>query len=348
MPFLIAALLSLVLTGLARPLATWLGLVDRPAAPAASTGGAPGGPLKIHARPVPLLGGLAALTAALVATLPGSAAPPDWVLAGIGLATLVGFVDDVRPLSPVTRLAALGGAGALVAAGGVRFGPGGALGIAGTVLLVLALTQAVNLLDGQDGLAGGVGAIAALGLAGLALAHGHDHVPALALAGGLVGFCAWNLSPARVFLGNSGAYGLGAALAVLALPETYQHGRQAILATGLCLGVPAFELASTVARRLAWGSGLTAGDRYHSYDVLARRLGSRRRSTLAMWGASLLAAMAGIVAALAAAPALTVALAAALGLAAMAASLRLWGRAGTGVAVGKMRQGVDGRPGTRG
>ena len=161
------------------------------------------------------------------------------------------------------------------------------------VVLLLLMANAVNLIDGQDGLAGGLGAIASIGLAAVVAANGADPVLALVVAGALVGFLAWNLPPARVFLGNGGAYGLGALLTVLAAQATIGHGWHGLLAAALCLGVFAFELTFTVVRRLVGSPGLAVGDRRHSYDLLGRSRGNRDRSTLALWTLGAVSAGAG-------------------------------------------------------
>jgi UDP-GlcNAc:undecaprenyl-phosphate GlcNAc-1-phosphate transferase len=186
----------------------------------------------------------------------------------------------------------LAAAGALVAVG-LPLEPLGPLARPGVVLLLLLLANAVNLIDGQDGLAGGLAAIASVGLAAVIAANGGDPAAAVALAGGVVGFLAWNLPPARVFLGNGGAYGLGALLTVLATHATLGHGWHGLLAAALCLGVFAFELAFTVVRRLLASQGLATGDRRHSYDLLARYAGNRDRSTLALWTLGAVSAGAG-------------------------------------------------------
>ena len=130
----------------------------------------------------------------------------------------------------------------------------------GVVVLLLLMANAVNLIDGQDGLAGGLGAIASVGLAAVIAANGADPVLALVVAGALVGFLAWNLPPARVFLGNGGAYGLGALLTVLAAQATNGHGWHGLLAAA-SPGVFAFELTFTVVRRLLGSQRLATGDR---------------------------------------------------------------------------------------
>jgi UDP-GlcNAc:undecaprenyl-phosphate GlcNAc-1-phosphate transferase len=288
MPFFIAIALALVLTWAARRVGLATGLVDRP--PLA--GSTYAGELKIHTVPIPVLGGLGVMVAVPATMLLEGYRLPVAVTAGVALATAIGLVDDARPLPASVRMVALAAAGTL-AAGGLELGPLGPLARPGVVVLLLLLANAVNLIDGQDGLAGGLGAIACAGLTAVITANGGDPLVAIALAGALVGFLAWNLPPARVFLGNGGAYGLGALLTVLAAQATLEHGWHGLLAAGLCLGVFAFELAFTVVRRLVASQGLATGDRWHSYDLLGRSRGNRDRSTLALWTLGAVAAGAG-------------------------------------------------------
>jgi UDP-GlcNAc:undecaprenyl-phosphate/decaprenyl-phosphate GlcNAc-1-phosphate transferase len=300
MPFFIAIALGLVLTWAARRLGLATGLVDRPAADA---GAAAQDQLKIHAVPIPILGGLGVMAASLATLLVVGHELPALVIAGVVVATGIGLVDDARPLPASVRMLVLAVAGVLLAVG-LPLDPVGSLSRAGmvvllaragVVVLLLLLANAVNLIDGQDGLAGGLGAIASAGLAAVIAANGTSEAPVLAvvLAGALVGFLAWNLPPARVFLGNGGAYGLGSLLTVLAAQATILHGYHGLLAAGLCLGVFAFELAFTVVRRLVSSQRLATGDRRHSYDLLGRSRGNRDRSTLALWTLGAVSAGAG-------------------------------------------------------
>jgi UDP-GlcNAc:undecaprenyl-phosphate GlcNAc-1-phosphate transferase len=168
-----------------------------------------------------------------------------------------------------------------------------------TAAIVVATANAMNLLDGQDGLAGGVSAIAAASIAGVTAAAGGVVVVALglALAGGLGGFLVWNRPPAKVFLGNGGAYAVGAALASLAAGATELDGMRGAAAAGLCLAIPAVELVLTVARRLGSGTRLAQGDRLHSYDLVTSRVGVGR-STLVFCCLGAVAGGLGIAAAL--------------------------------------------------
>ena len=291
MPFFVAVALALVLTWAARWLGLATGLVDRP--PAAEPGGSD--QLKIHTIPIPVLGGLGVVAAVLGALLVTGSGLPALVVAGVVMATAIGLVDDARPQPASVRLVALAVAGVPIAVGLPldrldQLGPAARVGV---VVLLVLMANAVNLIDGQDGLAGGLGAIASVGLAAVIAANGADPTLALVVAGALVGFLAWNLPPARVFLGNGGAYGLGALLTVLAAQATIGHGWHGLLAAALCLGVFAFELTFTVVRRLLGSQRLATGDRRHSYDLLGRSRGNRDRSTLALWTLAAVSAGAG-------------------------------------------------------
>ena len=289
MPFFVAITLALVLTWAARWLGLATGLVDRPAV---ADRPPDEDELKIHTVPIPVLGGLGVVVAVLVALLATGSGVPALAVAGVVMATAIGLVDDARPQPASVRLVALAAAGVPIAVG-LPLDHIGFPARVGVVVLLLLLANAVNLMDGQDGLTGGLGAIASVGLGAVVAANGGDAVLALVVAGALVGFLAWNLPPARVFLGNGGAYGLGALQTILAAQATEQHGWHGLLAAALCLGVFAFELTFTVVRRLVGSQRLATGDRRHSYDLLGRSRGNRDRSTLALWTLGAVSAGAG-------------------------------------------------------
>ena len=310
MPFLIAFAVAALLTPVSLWLGATLGIVDRPR---------PGDPLKIHPRPVPVTGGLTVAVAALgVGAVLGHVT--WWTVTAVGLVLAAGLIDDLHPVPPAVRLAAQVTGGLLIVVGGARLEPLEVLGTVGVILIVPAFANAVNMMDGQDGLAGGLAAITALGLAGLSALNGQPTVMALALAGSLTGFLLWNRPPARIFLGNGGAYAVGALLALLTADGS-QAGWAAVLGAGACLGLFVFELMFTVSRRASSGRSLVEGDRLHSYDLLAERLGGRLRTTFLSW--ALGAAAAGVGIAIAEAP-LGVAVAAAVVGSAAAALAGVW------------------------
>jgi UDP-GlcNAc:undecaprenyl-phosphate GlcNAc-1-phosphate transferase len=285
-PFLAALGSAVLLVPAARRLGLAIGLVDRPS----------DATLAIHARPVSILGGPAVVAAVLGA----AAITGDGLRWGLVAATLLalgaGLADDVRQLTPVVRLVLLAGAGAVLAAGDVRVEPLGALAGVATVALTLACANATNLIDGQNGLAGGLAAAAGAALAAAAPAGSDARTIGFAMAGACAGFLVWNL-PGRIFLGNGGAYAVGTLLAAMAARVTAAEGWSGVVAVTACLGVLAFEMIFTVARRIGSGASLTSGDRLHSYDIVADRWASRLRSTIAFWIGAAIAGGIGVAAA---------------------------------------------------
>jgi UDP-GlcNAc:undecaprenyl-phosphate/decaprenyl-phosphate GlcNAc-1-phosphate transferase len=274
--FLTAFVVVAVLTPVSAAVGVRAGLVDRP------------GALKIHARPTPVTGGLAVVIGVLAGALLTDGIDP-WLVGAVVLVLVVGMLDDLRSLPPWTRLLAQAAAGGLLLAGGFEILPG-PLGPPALILATIAACNAVNMLDGQDGLASGLAGVAALGLA--AIAAGAGASLALALAGALGGFLLWNRPPARIFLGDGGAYALGVLLTASASSPapSWRHATAALT----CLGVFAFELVTTVLRRRRTDAGATRGDRLHTYDRLTVRTGSRWRSTLVLWAFGAVFALIGV------------------------------------------------------
>jgi UDP-GlcNAc:undecaprenyl-phosphate GlcNAc-1-phosphate transferase len=283
MPFIVAFGLAALLTPAVGRAALALGLVDRPGDDA----------LKIHPKPIPVLGGVAVAASALGALAARGGWLPSAVIGAIAVVLAAGLIDDLRPLRPLVRLLLQMTAGAILVAGGFRLEPFGVLGAVGAVALVVVCANAANMVDGQDGLTGGVGAIAALGFAALATRTGGSQAVgySLAVAGALIGFTLWNRPPAKIFLGNGGADAVGTLLAVSAIMVANQGWWRGLLAAGLCLGVFAFEIVFTVTRRLLAGSSVLPGDRFHSFDLLAAENGDRKKITVLFWGLGLLAAV---------------------------------------------------------
>ncbi len=193
------------------------------------------------------------------------------LMAASGLVLALGLVDDRLGVSPVVRLLIESAAGVvLVLVAAVPLAPGPLGLVAGTVLVVVCV-NAVNLFDGLDGLAGSSAMVAAIGLSWLGAARGLEGSFGLMLAAALAGFLVYNWHPARIFLGDNGAYVVGLFLAYGIMRVSPQGlGLGLLVAAGL-LGVFALDLAVTVLRRRLNGRPLFAGDRSHVYDQLRDR-----------------------------------------------------------------------------
>jgi UDP-GlcNAc:undecaprenyl-phosphate GlcNAc-1-phosphate transferase len=257
--FAVGLAAGLVLTPAARRFALAHDVVDRP------------GALKTQRVPVAYLGGVAVFGAVIVGPLlAGRPALLVPMVAALGL----GLADDLRPLPVSTRV----GAEVLIAVVAAVTVPGPPLARVATALLVLGLLNAVNLLDGQDGLAAGVGLVAACAFAVV----GGDATPvALALAGGLAGFLTGNWPPARIYLGDAGAYLVGTTLALLPALATSGSDWSVWWAVPLLVGVPVADTAIAIVRRARSRRPLLEGDRSHVYDQLVDRGMSVPQSTLA-------------------------------------------------------------------
>jgi UDP-GlcNAc:undecaprenyl-phosphate GlcNAc-1-phosphate transferase len=296
---LTAAALALVVTPATAALARRFGVVDTP------------GPRRVHAHPVPRLGGIAlvlAVSGALLLTpIFGVRAIPllersgwhlAWLCGGALLIVAAGVLDDVRGLAPVPKLAVQVLAAGVALAGGYGlrgitnpFGGYVEFGAVGTVLTlvwIVTITNAFNLIDGLDGLAAGVALIASATLFAVALVSGRPDAACLwaTLAGALAGFLCYNFGPASIFLGDSGSLLLGYLLGVLSL-QSLQKGATAfiVLVPILALGLPLMEVALTVVRRTV-GSGAASvfdADDEHIHHRLVGRGMTHRRAVLTLY-----------------------------------------------------------------
>ncbi|WP_146031927.1 hypothetical protein [Salinibacter ruber] len=229
-----------------------------------------------HATPTALMGGVAmygagTLALLLLGPLAGVGADVGLIGGGATLLFAVGMVDDLWGVGPTTKLAAQVGAAVLLMAAGHVFGPEWPLWASAPVTLVwvIGITNAVNLLDNMDGLAAGIGGIAAVALTAFAAAGGA--LPA-ALLGGTVGgaalgFLWFNAKPARIFMGDCGSLVLGygvAALAVMGQGAVAAGPGVAVLAPICALAVPIFDTTLVTVARTQAGRSVTNGGQDHT------------------------------------------------------------------------------------
>ena len=301
--FAVAAAATLLLTPFIRSAAVDADLLDQP------------GGRKIHVRAIPRLGGAAMVAAFGVAVLigllvAGAVAPrPAGVLlpalVGIGMVALVGLVDDLRDLSPLAKLVGQLAAAIAVVALGLSFRdlatPWGSvsLGVLGPIITVgwlVAVANAVNLIDGLDGLAGGVALTALLAFAIIAAMLGATVVLLLcaAGAGAVLAFLAYNRPPASIIMGDAGSMFLGMLLATSAVALVEARPAHIALPTAiLALGVPLADMAWAILRRLAAGRSIFAADSSHiHHQLMARGLGRGQVTVLLVAASGLLGLLA--------------------------------------------------------
>jgi UDP-GlcNAc:undecaprenyl-phosphate/decaprenyl-phosphate GlcNAc-1-phosphate transferase len=206
------------------------------------------------------------------------------ILAMATVIMVMGLVDDVKNLDWRLRLSIQLGCAGVLAAAGVRitlFGPFAhpLLGGLVTVLWIVGLTNAFNMLDNMDGLAASVGLLAALLFCGAQVAVGSLFAPAvlLVMVGALAGFLVHNRPPARLFMGDAGSNFLGFLLGALTVVGTFTRGGAyspyGVLAPLLVMAVPLYDMTSVVLIRLREGRSPFMGDRRHfSHRLVARGL----------------------------------------------------------------------------
>jgi len=246
---------------------------------------------KKHGRPTPYLGGSAVLLAFIIAALLLGDGSGHYLPLLLGAATLwvVGTVDDRVNLSPWLRVGATVAAGLGLWIGGLGWNvfAFGGLDLALTVLWVLGLVNAFNLMDNLDGAAASVAAAASVGIGAFALID--DNVALAALAFGLVGACMgflrFNLArPAQIFLGDGGSMPIGFILAGMAIaaPPVSQLGAGAVLAAALLVGLVILDTTLVVVSRRRRGVTLLTGGRDHLTHRLLSMVGSPQRVAAAL------------------------------------------------------------------
>ncbi len=309
--FLGALGVVVVVTPLTIRLAHKLGLMDQPDA------------RKVHTRPTPRLGGIAIAVGTLIPCLCASfylQGSPDTdgtvvtrqLLAVAGAATflfLVGLVDDIRSVSSRFKLLAIVAASLMVCGSGatlgtLRFGGEDVVQFQGfswlvTTFWIVAVTVAINFIDGLDGLAAGVSLLAASILAYFLGFYDSTLLPLLplALAGALAGFLVFNWHPARTFMGDGGSLTIGfliGATSVIANPAI--GTMRGVVLPALALSVPLADGALTFFRRhYLQRRSLFAAEQGHIHHQLLRRGVSHLQAVLVILLVSLLALAIGLI-----------------------------------------------------
>jgi UDP-GlcNAc:undecaprenyl-phosphate GlcNAc-1-phosphate transferase len=261
--FLIGFIFSILLTPWVRSAARRFGAIDPP------------DERKIHGTPIPRLGGLAIFISFHLGLLLSYSFgffsyPPDfltrihfgWLFMASLLAFGVGLIDDIRKVPPSVKFSFQVAAGLIVAVTSYRIEsiswPLGAiqLGIFSipiTVLWIVGITNAINLLDGLDGLAAGTSLIVCFTMFGISL---HDQnigiaLLSLLLAGSILGYLKYNFHPASIFLGDSGSYFLGFTLSILSLSSGLKGTTTfALLIPIMTLGLPIMDTFLSMLRRV--------------------------------------------------------------------------------------------------
>ncbi len=265
----------------------------------------PDGKRKTHERPIPRLGGVSLFLAFLSGFLLlhwSLRLPFSWFfVVGALVFFLTGLLDDFFALSPGLKLVGQIIGGLLLIQSGVlirfftlpwdRMFYLGIWGYPLTLLWIVGISNALNLIDGLDGLSGGIGAIASFTLAVIAWQEGRMEPAILAfiLFASILGFLYYNFPPARIFLGDGGAIFLGAMLASISVQGATKSAATFTLAVPiLILGIPIFDTFFAIVRRKKNGLSILHPDRGHLHHRLLERGYSQREVVVIFYGISTL------------------------------------------------------------
>lgn len=298
--FIIGIVVALLVTPLSIKIAEKFNIIDRPR-----------DDRRIHDRPIPRFGGLGivvSVSAAMIIPANNFVLIRVAILGGL-LMYLLGALDDIYNLKPIVKFAGQVVVASIVYFLGIRISfvantlniitsntdanivLSNGISYLFTVLWIVGVTNAVNLMDGMDGLAAGTTAIMALSLAYVAYIHGSRLgsmsvcVALVAVAGGCAGFLPFNFSPAKTFMGDGGALFLGYMIAVLSVISPLKRATMvgAIIPI-LALAVPIFDTLFAMVRRIAKGQSIMQADKGHLHHHLMAAGFGQRRSVLVIYG----------------------------------------------------------------
>jgi len=266
------------------PLVRWAavrwGFIDQPSA------------RKVHAQPTPRLGGAAIYVGCIAALLAFGdrfyVSQVVSILVGATLVSFLGIWDDRRGLRPLLKLLGQTLATGILIMSGVQVGflRNPALNLAVTMLWMVGITNALNLLDNMDGLSGGVATVACIFFLLLAVMSGQYLVGsfAAALLGACVGFLYYNLNPATIFMGDTGSLFIGFVLAALGIKLRFPDNVAFVtwMIPVVVLGLPIFDTTLVVISRLRRGlNPLTTPGKDHVSHRLVL-LGATKREAVLM------------------------------------------------------------------
>ena len=299
----IAFILALLFTPVAKKIAKKIGAIDIPK-----------DARRVHHKPIPRLGGIAIYASFIITLL--IMMPVDRILLGILLGSVgiitIGILDDRKSLPAWLKLIVQ----ILSACVPVLFGlkisilsnPIGwsnspfimlhYLSVPITILWIVGLTNAVNIIDGLDGLACGVSIIATVSVFIISVIVGNYPIALITaiLCGSCLGFLPYNLHPASIFMGDTGATFLGYILACLSIQGLFKgYALISFLVPFLVLGFPIFETVSSIIRRLVHGKNPMEADRGHSHHKLIDMGYTQKQSVAILYSISAIMGLAAII-----------------------------------------------------
>ncbi|MEH6940817.1 glycosyltransferase family 4 protein [Bacillus sp. JJ722] len=285
---LICFIATLIITPLVKKLAFKIGATDKP------------NQRKVHQKIMPRLGGLAIFISFIIGMLILQPQPQDntsaWaIVVGASIIVVIGVFDDILELSAKVKFIGQIVAALIVVLSGIQvdyinlpFGGGVHLGVMSiplTIIWIVGITNAINLIDGLDGLAAGVSTIALITISGMAALKGDLFVMGIAaiLIGSTLGFLKYNFHPAKIFMGDTGALFLGFMIAVLSLLGFKNVTVISLIVPVIILGVPISDTFFAIIRRIVNKQPLSAPDKSHLHHCMLRLGYSHRQTVLIIY-----------------------------------------------------------------
>lgn len=268
----------------------------------------------LHAHPTPRMGGMAIFLGFLLSVLlfVEIDRAVQGILIGAVIIVATGVVDDIINMKWYFKLAAQFLAAVIAVMHGVvidvLMNPNvfsteetlfiGILSVPVTVLWIVGITNAVNLIDGLDGLACGVSAISSVTMLAVALMVAEPNVALVlaALAGGCLGFIPYNLNPAKIFMGDTGALLLGYVLATVSILGLFKfYAVMTFLVPILALALPLFDTLFAIVRRVLRGQNPMAPDRGHLHHRLIDHGLSQKQAVAVLYSLSAMMGLTAVV-----------------------------------------------------
>ncbi len=290
---IVSFIASALLVPLAKKAAIHVGAIDMPNA------------RKVHTVPIPRMGGLAVFGSFLLGYMLFSRPSVQMlsILIGGFIIVLTGVFDDIKPVwSKAKFILQIVAACVVVFYGNIVLNDITFLGLYLkfpvpinyfiTIFFIVGITNAINLIDGLDGLCSGVSSIYFATIAIIAFVlnrmQGLDVILSLIMLGATLGFLVHNFHPAKIFLGDTGAYFLGFIISIIALLGYKGATLTTLIIPIVILAIPIFDTALAIFRRLLKGEGIMAPDKEHFHHQLLKMKFSVPATVLIIYGINIL------------------------------------------------------------
>ena len=288
---IITALISFIITPLVKKLAIKVNAIDIPK-----------DERRVHNKPIPVMGGLAIYIAFVIGTILYNGiltTSQIGIIIGATIIVIGGIIDDIKDLSPKYKVLIQVIAAICLLASGIRistvtnpfreFYPYLSIGwvyIPVTIIWIVGVTNAFNLIDGLDGLAAGIAFISSVTLMIVSLLNGRLEAAFLTavLSGAVLGFIPYNFNPASIFMGDTGSQLLGFLLAAISIEGAIKSATSFVIAVPiLAFGLPIYDTLFAMIRRKVNGKSMMQADKGHLHHRLLDMGLSQKQAVIIMY-----------------------------------------------------------------